>query len=740
MSGIPERVWKLKLPCHVDNAIMKHMETIIKKIDRNQIDQVIMEEAGSILKNGGLVAFPTETVYGLGANALDEEAAKKTYAAKGRPSDNPLIVHIARLEDLGAIVESVPLIVDEIAAHFWPGPLTMIFNKNEKVPLGTTGGLETVAVRMPDDEIARELILAGGGYVSAPSANTSGRPSPTTAQHVAEDLSGKIEMILDGGSVDIGVESTILDMTVTPPMILRPGAITKEMLSEVIGEVAVDETLISENSTKAPKAPGMKYRHYAPKAEMIIVDGEPEEAVRAIKQIAYEQVRLGYKVGIIASNESVDQYTTGVVKCIGSRVNEKTVARNLYKVLREFDEEEVDYIYSEAFPEAGIGTAIMNRLGKAAGHHVLQASEITKLQDYRRIVFVSNSANCRAPIAAAILKKQPLFQEYEVCARGLVVLFPEPLNPRAEELLARHHIETEGYETVALSEEEFGEDTLVLAMQDSIKQKIQNDYPGKGQVYTLCEFVNGSKEVPSVYGQTQEQYEQMYELIQGYVKKLANKFKRGGQKTNVKCTRNGSSADSAQIGIIRREETGSKDFRMMIGEIAMLMCYEATRDLKLQDVEIQTPICKMTAKELAGKKLAVVPILRAGLGMVEGMLAMIPAAKVGHIGLFRDPETLEPVEYYCKLPADCEEREVFVVDPMLATGGSCIAAIQMLKNRGVKNIRFMCIIAAPEGVKKLQEAHPDVEVYIGALDEKLNEHGYIVPGLGDAGDRIFGTK
>ena len=187
MSGIPERVWKLKLPCHVDNAIMKHMETIIKKIDRNQIDQVIMEEAGSILKNGGLVAFPTETVYGLGANALDEEAAKKTYAAKGRPSDNPLIVHIARLEDLGAIVESVPLIVDEIAAHFWPGPLTMIFNKNEKVPLGTTGGLETVAVRMPDDEIARELIIAGGGYVSAPSANTSGRPSPTTAQHVAED-------------------------------------------------------------------------------------------------------------------------------------------------------------------------------------------------------------------------------------------------------------------------------------------------------------------------------------------------------------------------------------------------------------------------------------------------------------------------------------------------------------------------------------------------------------------------
>lgn len=195
-----------------------------------------------------------------------------------------------------------------------------------------------------------------------------------------------------------------------------------------------------------------------------------------------------------------------------------------------------------------------------------------------------------------------------------------------------------------------------------------------------------------------------------------------------------------KVGIIRREEVGSKDFRQMISEIAMLMCYESTRNLKLQDVKIKTPICETTVKELAGKKLAVVPILRAGLGMVEGMLAMIPAAKVGHIGLYRDPETLEPVEYYCKLPSDCNEREVYVVDPMLATGGSCVAAIQMLKEKGVKNIHFMCIIASPEGVERLQKEHPDVDIYIAALDEKLNDHGYIVSGLGDAGDRIFGTK
>lgn len=195
-----------------------------------------------------------------------------------------------------------------------------------------------------------------------------------------------------------------------------------------------------------------------------------------------------------------------------------------------------------------------------------------------------------------------------------------------------------------------------------------------------------------------------------------------------------------KIGIIRRKDTGSRDFRSLISEIAMLMCYEATRDLKLTDIEITTPICKAVVQELEGKKLAIVPILRAGLGMVDGMLTMIPAAKVGHIGLYRNEETLEPVEYYCKLPKDCAERDIFVVDPMLATGGSASAAITMLKNKGVKNIRFMCIIAAPEGLKRMQKDHPDVDIYIGAMDKCLNEYGYIVPGLGDAGDRIFGTK
>ncbi|MCR4866489.1 MAG: uracil phosphoribosyltransferase [Lachnospiraceae bacterium] len=195
-----------------------------------------------------------------------------------------------------------------------------------------------------------------------------------------------------------------------------------------------------------------------------------------------------------------------------------------------------------------------------------------------------------------------------------------------------------------------------------------------------------------------------------------------------------------KIGYIRRLDTGTKDFRQTISEIAMLICYEATRDLELEDVEIETPICRTTAKTLKGKKMAIVPILRAGLGMVDGMLSLIPAAKIGHIGLYRDPQTHLPIEYYCKLPADCAEREVFVVDPMLATGGSAVSAIQMLKDKGCKKIHFMCIIAAPEGIEAMQKAHPDVDIYVGAKDEKLNENAYIVPGLGDAGDRIFGTK
>lgn len=507
-----------------NNGIIIGMETIIERIDKDNIDEEVIELAGRILKDGGLVAFPTETVYGLGANAMDEDAARKTYEAKGRPSDNPLIVHIAELSALKELISDTPEYTYALAQRFWPGPLTLIFNKSEKVPYGTTGGLETVAVRMPAHEIAKEIILAGGGYISAPSANTSGRPSPTQASHVAEDLCGKIDMIIDGGSVEIGVESTILDMTVQPPMILRPGAITKSMLEEVVGEVAVDQTLLRADSSEAPKAPGMKYRHYAPKAQLIIIDGELSEEVKAIKQIAYEQTRLGYKVGIIASDETLDEYTVGNIKSIGTREDELTISRNLYAILREFDEDGVEYIYSEAFVSPTLGQAIMNRLLKAAGHHVIPASEITKLQEFRRIIFVSGSDNTRAPMAAEILRNQPLLQEYKIESRGMVVLFPEPANQKAEAIMKSQQMTLSGHEAVAFSDADLDEDTLVLTLQEQQKWKIVADYRNVKYVYTLAEYVGEEAEISAAIGQPLTEYGKIYETIKMLVEKLAKQL------------------------------------------------------------------------------------------------------------------------------------------------------------------------------------------------------------------------
>ncbi len=354
------------------------MKTRIDKIEDNitkEAREEILEYAGKVLREGGLVAFPTETVYGLGADALNEDAAKKTYEAKGRPSDNPLIVHIANWESLEKIVKEIPQKARIVAGKYWPGPLTMVFEKSEVVPYGTTGGLETVAVRMPDHLLARELILAGGGYISAPSANSSGRPSPTTAAHVAEDLSGKIDVIIDGGSVEIGVESTILDMTIDPPMILRPGAITMEMFEELIGEIQIDKAIVDEHSTQAPKAPGMKYRHYAPKATLTIVDGQALDCVNVINKLVKKGMANGDKIGVIGTEETLSCYANGVVKSIGSRSEEESIAQNLYGVLRAFDEDDVDYIYSESFFNHKMGEAIMNRLLKAAGQRVILASD-----------------------------------------------------------------------------------------------------------------------------------------------------------------------------------------------------------------------------------------------------------------------------------------------------------------------------------------------------------------------------
>lgn len=351
--------------------INRTMETEIIFIDEKNIDQDKIDRAGDIIKRGGLVAFPTETVYGLGGDALNRESSRKIYAAKGRPSDNPLIVHIADMEALAGIVSEIPDVALKLADNFWPGPLTMIFNKSDVVPMDTTGGLDTVAVRMPVDSVARRFIRASGGYVAAPSANISGRPSPTSGRFVIEDMNGRIDMIIQGVDSRIGLESTIVDITSDRPMILRPGYITKEMLEEVVGEVWTDPTILDATCTERPKAPGMRYRHYAPKGDLKVVKGPDTKVIEYINSACEVAESLGRRVGVIATGENASCYSYGNIKCVGNRADEEMIAHRLYTILREFDDEDVEVIYSEAFDEGRLGGAIMNRLLKAAGHQVI---------------------------------------------------------------------------------------------------------------------------------------------------------------------------------------------------------------------------------------------------------------------------------------------------------------------------------------------------------------------------------
>lgn len=346
------------------------MNTQIVKVNLNTVDADIVKAAGQIIRDGGLVAFPTETVYGLGGDALNPLSSQKIYAAKGRPSDNPLIVHIYRMEDLTPIVKQIPDTAYRLARAFWPGPLTMIMEKSDLVPMETTGGLSTVAVRMPSHPVAAAFIKEAGGYVAAPSANLSGRPSPTKAQYVVEDMAGRIDMIMDGDGSEIGLESTIVDVTGEVPMILRPGFITKEMLEEVVGPVEVDPTILDMQCTQRPKAPGMRYRHYAPKGSLTIIEGEPEKVVKRINQLVQKAKEEGHKVGVIGTQETKKYYRGDSVKSVGSREDEESIARSLYTILREFDDEQVTMIYSESFSRCGMGQAIMNRLLKAAGHKI----------------------------------------------------------------------------------------------------------------------------------------------------------------------------------------------------------------------------------------------------------------------------------------------------------------------------------------------------------------------------------
>ncbi len=345
------------------------MKTIIKTIDPSGIDYKIIDELGKMLRDGKTVIFPTETVYGLGANALDDSAAMKIYEAKNRPSDNPLLVHIAEKNDVYNLVKDVDSRAKSLIDKFWPGPLTIVFKKKEIIPNTTSGGLDTVAIRMPSSEIARAIIKASGVPIAAPSANISGKPSPTKASHIVEDMNGRVDAILVGGDCDFGVESTIIDVTQEIPMVLRPGSVTLEMLSEVLGNVILDPSLESRDTNTVAKAPGMKYKHYSPKAEVYLVYGNSDDVAKKVNELTDINEKNGLKTGVLCLDSNKNLYKCKVFS-LGE--NFKDVAKNLFDALIELDNNGIDIAYSEVFDEKGVGVAIMNRLKKSAGYKMIK--------------------------------------------------------------------------------------------------------------------------------------------------------------------------------------------------------------------------------------------------------------------------------------------------------------------------------------------------------------------------------
>lgn len=350
------------------------MNTEYFVIDRNHPDPCILSQAADILRRGGVVAFPTETVYGLGANGLDKRAVAAIYKAKGRPADNPLILHIACVDDVKKLAREIPACAKLLMDKYWPGPLTIILKRTKAVPDCTTAGLDTVAVRLPASRIARELIQLAGIPVAAPSANLSGRPSPTNAKDVKTDMDGRIDAILDAGPCDIGVESTVIDCTTPVPAILRPGGITLEMLQDVLGEVRWEQRTSAINDHQAPRAPGMKYTHYAPAAPMTLIEGAPELRRHKILELVEAALSDGKRVGAVVSTETAACLPAKtVVADYGAQSNLKTIGAQLYTALRAFDNDRVDLIFAEGIDEKGLGRAIMNRMRKAAGYRIIRA-------------------------------------------------------------------------------------------------------------------------------------------------------------------------------------------------------------------------------------------------------------------------------------------------------------------------------------------------------------------------------
>ena len=477
-----------------------------------------IKTAAELLKNGGVVGIPTETVYGLAADALNPEAVKKIFKAKGRPGDNPLIVHICDFSDIERLnlVMKIPDTAKKLADAFWPGPLTMIMKKSDVIPNEVSAGLDTVAIRFPSHKTAQAIIRESGTVLAAPSANISGSPSPTTAQHVMNDMDGKIDAVLDGGASEVGLESTVITLAGAVPRVLRPGGITVEMLESVLGNVEVDDAVLHRLADNVKVAsPGMKYKHYAPKADMVIVDGTRKHVIAKINELVASHRDDGKKIAVIATEETKQFYDADVVLSMGSRADEDSIAHELYRILRDCDELDVDVIFSESFSTPRIGQAIMNRMLKAAGHQVIDTHV-----KYDKIIFVAQTGTCREQMAKGIMNDFVLKVPMEIEARGLVVQFPEPVNQKAEAILASHGLTMKDHTAKMLEQEDFDERTLILVMEDALKQRIFQEHENVQNTWQLSEYIKEETDVTEPVGGSLADYGACYELLDCMISSL----------------------------------------------------------------------------------------------------------------------------------------------------------------------------------------------------------------------------